>query len=357
MKFSSFKLILIFFFYSAKGEINTDPVEESLENINQRHLHHKLPTPHKLNSLPAEERGFDLTPDFIAKNTRFLLWNRGFPTEYRELIIGNVSSLVGYRRTRPTKIYSHGFNENGYNFRSVIQMRDAYLKREGCNFISVDWERLARFPFYIKAAVSSVIVGQLAGQLINFLVERGADLNDFHFIGFSMGAHIAGNAGATVNGILPRITGLDPAFPFFSKFDTDQRLDITDAAFVDVMHTNSGTIVQGGISYLSPIGDVDFYVGNGGRSQPGCGFIFSGGIVDYIQSCSHTRAFDLFTESINSKIGFKARVCQNLEYFRKGFCSTNKMILMGDPTPSTARGTCYLSTNSVSPFAQHTNFE
>ena len=240
-------------FIDNPGEINTDPVEESLENINQRHLHHKLPTPHKLNSLPAEERGFDLTPDFIAKNTRFLLWNRwnfewysvtsfssfiflivlnfncrGFPTEYRELIIGNVSSLVGYRRTRPTKIYSHGFNENGYNFRSVIQMRDgkhkfdllfyqpkskrygneAYLKREGCNFISVDWERLARFPFYIKAAVSSVIVGQLAGQLINFLVERGADLNDFHFIGFSMGAHIAGNAGATVNGILPRITGI-----------------------------------------------------------------------------------------------------------------------------------------------------
>jgi hypothetical protein len=59
-------------------------------------------------------------------------------------------------------------------------------------------------------------------------------------------------------------SGLDPAMPFFVTLNIDQKLDDSDAVFVDVIHTNA--FVQGKIEAC---GDVDFYV-NGGFRQPGC---------------------------------------------------------------------------------------
>ena len=59
-------------------------------------------------------------------------------------------------------------------------------------------------------------------------------------------------------------SGLDPAMPFFVTVNKDQKLDASDAVFVDVIHTNA--FVQGKIEAS---GDVDFYV-NGGIRQPGC---------------------------------------------------------------------------------------
>lgn len=46
-------------------------------------------------------------------------------------------------------------------------------------------------------------------------------------------------------------------------------MDITDAVFVDVIHTNGGEILEGEIAFYEALGHVDFYV-NGGHKQPGC---------------------------------------------------------------------------------------
>ena len=76
------------------------------------------------------------------------------------------------------------------------------------------------------------------------------------------------------------LIGLDPAYPLFSMVNTDQRLDTTDAEFVDVIHTHSGLLITSGLSFLDPIGHVDFYP-NGGSAQVGCGLI-SGFLCDML---------------------------------------------------------------------------
>lgn len=70
-----------------------------------------------------------------------------------------------------------------------------------------------------------------------------------------------------IHSVIDWVQGLDPAFPGYSLENTADRLDVTDAKFVDIMHTNSGTLLTGGLSFLSPIGHVDFWP-NGGETQP-----------------------------------------------------------------------------------------
>lgn len=65
------------------------------------------------------------------------------------------------------------------------------------------------------------------------------------------------------------VSGLDPAEGRWTYNDTATRLDISDADFVDIMHTNGGEISEGEIAFYEAIGHVDFYV-NGGHKQPGC---------------------------------------------------------------------------------------
>lgn len=74
----------------------------------------------------------------------------------------------------------------------------------------------------------------------------------------SLGAHIVGAAGRYfaefTSKLIPRITGLDPASPCFNEGESLSGLSRGDAAFVDVIHSNSGVLGK-----KDPVGDVDFY--------------------------------------------------------------------------------------------------
>jgi hypothetical protein len=69
---------------------------------------------------------------------------------------------------------------------------------------------LAASPNYVAAVLNARLTGAHIAELIEFLVAKtGAKLKDFHIIGHSLGAHVAGFAGSsTTTGKVGRITGL-----------------------------------------------------------------------------------------------------------------------------------------------------
>lgn len=145
------------------------------------------------------------------------------------------------------------------------------------------------------------------------ILDHGSNAADFHVIGHSLGSHIAGYAGERVKN-LGRITGLDPAGPYYENTPPEVRLDPTDAVFVDVIHSDGTANLLLGLGLMQPLGHVDFYP-NGGKDQPKCpktsdkvlGAVFNllildiEGIEDTV-ACSHMAAVHFFTDSIINNV-------------------------------------------------------
>ena len=117
-------------------------------------------------------------------------------------------------------------------------------------------------------------MGEYLGDFLDYLkIEANLSYPDVHILGHSLGAHIAGYAGAASFGAIGRITGLDPARPAFEapvfKGQKD-RLDPTDAEYVDVIHSCAGTA-----GFVRAVGHADFYPNGGSFRQPGCSVLVS----------------------------------------------------------------------------------
>lgn len=109
------------------------------------------------------------------------------------------------------------------------------------------------------------------GEILVHLFDNGLSCETFHFVGHSLGSHVAGFAGRTVISfsegryIFPRLTCLDPAGPLWYGNILAAPVNPNDAIMVDVIHTNSNL-------FGAPVstGTVDFYPNGGFGIQPGC---------------------------------------------------------------------------------------
>ena len=156
----------------------------------------------------------------------------------------------------------------------VISTRQHWLKVEDVNIIQVSWSK-GNHGVYSKAVANTPVVARQITLLLHYLAQlNGVDLHNdigpnIYLVGHSLGAHISGFVGQDFFGRVGRITGLDPAGPSFCSMDTSQRLDTSDANYVDVIHTNSGDITTSlSFGLACPIGHVDYYANDGSR-QPG----------------------------------------------------------------------------------------
>ncbi|KAK4887578.1 hypothetical protein RN001_003849 [Aquatica leii] len=183
-------------------------------------------------------------------------------------IILNKTNVIKIQAQTPTKIILHGWFGAALG-PTAISLKDAYLTRGDYNVIFVNWEHYANVN-YAQAICSLPNLGNVVGDFVYNLYRIGIfELNSTHIIGHSLGAHLAGYIGQriqyqTKGKKLHRITGLDAAGPGFLGFPSHNRLDSSDAFFVDAIHTNGAQF-----GYPRNYGNVDFYP-NCGLFQPGC---------------------------------------------------------------------------------------
>ncbi|OWK53494.1 Lipase member H, partial [Lonchura striata] len=182
------------------------------------------------------------------------------------------------------------------------------------NVIVVDWNHGATTLIYSYASRKCKRVAEILKKLIDEMLIDGASLDSIHMIGVSLGAHISGFVGQMFDGTLGRITGLDPAGPLYRGMAPSERLDPTDAQFVDVIHSDTD-----GLGYGEALGHIDFYP-NGGTDQPGCPLtIFSG--LRYFK-CDHQRSVFLFLSSLTQSCNITTYPCNSYRNYRNGKCTS-----------------------------------
>lgn len=290
------------------------------------------------------------SPDEIG--TKFMLFTRSNRESFQLLNDEDEDKLKNsnFDSSKRTIFIVHGFTES-YSVQYAPRMVKALLDREDCNVIFVDWFNGATLP-YAQASGNTRLVGAQIAVLIEFIISSySADYPDnanrFYVIGFSLGGQIAGHAGRHLrenNMVLGRITGLDAAGPYFTLTDPAVHLDITDAKFVDTIHSSV-------VGYAQPHGHIDFYP-NGGSVQPGCIINNIGDVWDTF-ACPHYRATEYYIASVQNECSWKARPCSSYTKFLFGLCKScnGECPSLGYDADKTQKtGKHYLKTTTKAPF-------
>lgn len=248
-------------------------------------------------------------------------------TDFDQETLSNASFLI---KQRHLKLVIHGMLESSSKS-WVNDMTVSLLKKPNVTVLVVDWGRGA---LSFATGGNARLVGAQVAYLLKYLLEKNLVVDrDIHIVGFSLGAHIAGYAGKRLlkDGFkLGRITGLDPGdLPIggriFETADKSARLDLTDAHFVDTIHTDTK-----GLGIERPIGHLDFYP-NGGSDQPGCGIIKTLTALGNVRSqekffrtvgCNHIRAVDMFTKSLSTDAcKYQGYPCPTYDALKSAKCS------------------------------------
>ncbi|KAJ3592726.1 hypothetical protein NHX12_007853 [Muraenolepis orangiensis] len=219
----------------------------------------------------------------------------------------NKTTFLEYKERHPLQVQVLGSRPAW-----VENLARAVLRAEDSNVLVVDWVYGASFAYNLVVDIYKEVALQIS-ILINKLQNQGCQLESFHLIGVSLGAHVAGFVGTIFEGKIGRITGLDPAGPMFKNADLFNRLDPSDALFVEAIHTDSDYF---GISI--PVGHVDFFL-NGGMDQVGCTRSRFPSIYGYV-ICDHMRALYVYISALSGSCPLTGIPCPAYEDFLQGRC-------------------------------------
>ncbi|CAL8092219.1 unnamed protein product [Orchesella dallaii] len=255
---------------------------------------------------------------------RFFLYDDSSdPSFSKEIFINDDNSLrsIVVPEDSHLKILIHGFT-GSVNSSFPQDMKNAFLESTNHPIICVDWSTMAGMPRValrhlqeglLYNGIADYNVPKVGHHVARFIYEVRRNnvvpsLDRIHLIGHSLGAHVSGEAGRTLQVELSpeenqvgRITGLDPANPHFEDKTHEHRLDGSDAKFVDIIHTSHL------LGDRRSTGHVDFYPNPDSFPQPGCeeknqtlGRVIPNSFRNLIGSCDHHRAVDFYSASITN---------------------------------------------------------
>ncbi|MED6282930.1 Phospholipase A1 member A [Characodon lateralis] len=294
----------------------------------------------------------------VKLEVQYLLLTRKNPDCAERFHQNSLSKPISFFNTsRPTKVIVHGYRALGRKPSWVMDLAQALLRAQDMNIVVVDWIHGASFAYNLVVENYKEVALQIS-VLINQLQKHGCKLESFHFIGVSLGAHVAGFVGTLFEGKIGRITGLDPAGPMFKGADTYDRLDPTDALFVEAIHTDSDYF---GISI--PVGHVDYFL-NGGMDQTGCAHSRFASMYGYV-ICDHMRALHVYMSALNGTCKLLGIPCSSYDDFLQGSCLDCEVFKGRCPaiglqeksgiatSPIPEQQNVFLLTTSSSPFCAH----
>lgn len=131
--------------------------------------------------------------------------------------------------------------------------------------------------------------------------------------------------------------GLDAAGPlwcYIIQNDKDKRLDPSDAAYVQAIHTTYHTLVSCSGTY----GHQDFYPNEGIAAQPGCKDM--GTDLSTVTFCSHHKAIDYFIQTLNPAADYEG--CSKL-LWKMNLCNSENGARLGIHNKELAPGSYYVS--------------
>ena len=291
----------------------------------------------------------------------FLLYTPENKDEYISIDAENITNST-FQYSRNTKFVIHGFGSSP-EIDHLQAIKDGFLRKFNVNVIMIDWRAGSPVPKYLKAVQNARVTAQAVAE---FILQTKLDPSTIHCVGHSLGAQACGFTSKIVR--LPRISGLDPAGPLFRRNPPEDRLDKSDADYVDIIHTD----ILAGIQ--DSIGHKNFYP-NGGKHQPGCllkaseieliakielntlteSDMESETFVDaLVIGCNHQRSTMYYAESINAHCKFSALKCPNYFFYILGLCKVDsphaRMGFYSYLDSASPEGRYYLRTTSKGPF-------
>ncbi|KAB0800007.1 hypothetical protein PPYR_07887 [Photinus pyralis] len=286
-----------------------------------------------------------------TQEVQYLLYNG---KHLKQPVVLDPKAPAEVDQEKPTVFIIHGWLSSP-NSSSFPMIRDAYLTKHDYNVIMVDWAKTTQTAYTHAYCALPIIAKQVAQLLCLLDANYNIPLEMIHLVGHSLGGQMSGLIGQNTKEFcqkpVDRITALDPAGPLFLGLPESNRLDSSDANFVQVIHTNGGVF-----GYLLSCGDVDFFV-NCGLFQPGCISIDIKKLLDSLVSdvtCSHSRSQQYMAESIyaDNFVGYSCKLCPVA-------CVSEvhkpKTTMMGEYSPRNAKDRYLVTTASSPPFAQKCN--